>query len=112
MLSSEAPSAKPAFQSRSTSRMKPKVRARAISCGRSTGSRSSTFFWRPITRRVEIDLDLEAEAAGEGAELGEGAALLDANGLQNLDDSGGWRTGATTPAWSMRVDEGERRCRP
>ncbi len=39
----------PAFQSRSTSRMKPKVRARAMSGGKRPGSRSRTFFWRPIS---------------------------------------------------------------
>ena len=48
-FSSDEPSANPAAQSRSTSRMKPKVRARATSLRKPAGVRSKLIACSPIT---------------------------------------------------------------
>ena len=57
---------------------------------------------------VEIDLDVEAETAGGGAQFGEGAAMFDAHGLENLDKAA--RGGQMADADAVdRLDEGRGR---
>ena len=57
---------------------------------------------------VEIDLDVEAETLGGGAQFGEGAAMFDAHGLENLDEAA--RGGEMANADAVdRLDEGRGR---
>ena len=69
--------------------MKPKVRAREISRRKTDGRQVDGLALAADHRGREIDLDVEAEAALVGEKLGEGLALRDADGLENLEVAAG-----------------------
>ncbi len=78
---------KPALQSRATSHIRPKVRARPTSRRKRSGLRSKRVALLADDGIGEVDLDINAEPVGVGPDLAEGVTDLGRDRLQDLNEA-------------------------